>query len=143
MTLGVVRQWCVVMDNGDCGQRRVAGEEYERVHLMVHAVSLVCASDSYATKGASPLIFPTSLPRYLQTIKKRDRDHCEHQGRAAMEEDPAEESPVPGGEQVERGSGRTPPPPPQRARGAVQHVRERQLGRAKDTARSSKSLSIQ
>ena len=68
MTSGVVRQWCVVMDNGDCGQRRVAGVEYERVHLMVYAVSLVCASDSYAASGASSLIFSSSL-RYLQTIK--------------------------------------------------------------------------
>ena len=66
MASGVVRQWCVVMDNGDCGQRRVAGVEYERVHLMVHAVSLVCASDSYAASGASSLIFSTSL-RYLQS----------------------------------------------------------------------------
>ena len=63
----------------------------------------------------------------------------ERQGRAVLEEDPAEESPSPGGEQVERGGGRT--PPPRRVRGAVQHVRERQLGRAEDTAPSSKSLS--
>ena len=41
---------------------------------------------------------------------------------------------------AERGGGRT--PPPRRVRGAVQHVRERQLGRAEDTARLSKSLSI-
>ena len=64
----------------------------------------------------------------------------ERKGRAALEEDPAEESPVPGGEQVERGSGRT--PPPLREWGAVQHVRERQLGQHEDTARLSKSLSI-
>ena len=40
---------------------------------------------------------------------------------------------------AERGGGRT--PPPRRVRGAVQHVRERQLGQAEDTAPSSKSLS--
>ena len=64
----------------------------------------------------------------------------ERQGRAALEEDTAEESLAPGGEQVERGGGRT--PPPWRVRGAVQHVRERQLGQAEDTAPSSKSLLI-
>ena len=40
---------------------------------------------------------------------------------------------------AERGGGRT--PPPRRVRGAVQHVRERQLGQAEDTAPSSKSFS--